>query len=122
MYNIELYVFYELSQQNLKSENQNIILFHLSRNISFSIYSNAVGDDVRHVLRMAVAGYADPALRAETNERDVGTGIVDGYVHRGREPATAVAHRVSDGRSWPADQPDGFRATGAHRMGTDPRY
>lgn len=84
------------------------------------VRSNAVRVDVGHIFWMAVARGADAALAQGAGEHDDGPGVVDGDVHRDRQPHAAAAHRPSDGRTRAPDVPDGVRAAGAGRLGADP--
>lgn len=79
--------------------------------------SNAIGAHVGHVLRMAVAYRADNAVGRGSGGRDVGTAVVDGHVHRVREPAVAATRRLPDGRDRPPHVSDGVRAARAGRLG-----
>lgn len=79
--------------------------------------SNALGANVGHILRVAVTG---AALAESAGQHDVGAGVVDGDVHRDRQPPPAAARRLPDGRGRAQDVPGRVRPARAGRLGADP--
>lgn len=82
--------------------------------------SHAIGVDVGHVLRMAIARSTNVALGEPAGAHGLVAGIVDGDVHRDRQPVAAAAHRLHDGLAGTSHVPDDGRPARALRLGPDP--